>query len=365
MIDPVQAFPLERWYARYEGRAPFDLSAASVLPPLLAELPGLESALRPGYAPQEGHPALRAAIAARHPGATPANVLVTTGSIEALYLLQRVLLGPGDRFVAPNPGYGALYLTGIEQGAEWVPWQVPWRGEDRWQSWHQALASRPKVVMLNTPHNPTGFTLDAAELRQAAADASAVGALLIADEVQRELQPEPPDPLFSLAPGTVSVGSLSKSVGLPGLRLGWIVGPPELITACATLKDRTTICINPISAAIGTAVLQDMAPWVARAQRFVADNGSRLEEWLADQPYLRGVVPTAGLTAFVRVAMQWPTLALADYLAEHWGLLLAPGDYFGAPGFVRFGLGRDPLHFADGLGRLRHALDAFVPPATD
>ncbi|MBC7545550.1 MAG: aminotransferase class I/II-fold pyridoxal phosphate-dependent enzyme [Candidatus Sericytochromatia bacterium] len=361
MIHPPIPFPLERWYARYETRTTHNLSGATVLPPRLDELPTPPPDLRLTYGYSHGHPALVDAIAAYHPGATPANVLVTHGSAEALYLLQRVLLTAGDRFVTPNPCYGALFLTGEEVGAQRIPWEVPWRDADPWESWDAALTHTPALVVVNSPHNPTGHTVSAADLERMAADVRRIGSRLIVDEVQRELQPDPPPPIFSMDPKAVSVGSFSKSFGLPGLRLGWIVADPAIIEACSALRDRTTICSSPLTEAIATAVLLEAPKWIARSWAMTAPNRALLEDWLADQPYLRGVVPEAGLTAFIRVWMQWPTLDLCDYLAETFGLLVAPGDYFGQPGFVRFGLGNDPNHFADGLTRLRSGLDAYIP----
>jgi aspartate/methionine/tyrosine aminotransferase len=361
MIHPAHPFPLERWYARHEAHTRDNLSGATVLPPPLAELPQPAADLRLTYGSPCGLPVLRQAIAGRHPGMTADNVLVTQGSVEALYLLQRVLLAPGDRFVAPAPSYGALHLTGEEVGATRIDWHVPWRGEDRWASWQQALAAKPQVVIVNSPHNPTGCTWDRTELARMAADVRDLGATLIVDEVQRELQPDPPPPIVSLDRSAISVGSLSKSFGLPGLRIGWIVAPPAIIEACSTLRDRTTICTSPWNELVAAAVLQDADRWIARSWAMTGPNRERLTDWLADQPYLRGVVPTVGLTAFIRVAIHWSTVELCDFLAETFGIILAPGDYFGLPGFVRFGLGNEPHHFADGLTRLRSALDAFVP----
>lgn len=365
MIHPPLPFALERWYARYESRTTYNLSGATVLPPRLDELPTPPPDLRLTYGYSHGHPDLVDAIAAYHPGATPENVLITHGSAEALFLLQRVLLTKGDRFVAPNPAYGALFLTGEEVGATRVAWEVPWRDGDLWDSWNAALTASPSLIVVNTPHNPTGYTVDATELQRMAADAKRLGAVLVVDEVQREMQPDPPPPAFSLDRTAVSVGSFSKSFGLPGLRLGWIVADAAIIEACSALRDRTSICSSPLTESIAAAVMQDAPRWVARSWAMTAPNRTLLEDWLADQPYLRGVVPAAGLTAFIRVWMQWPTLDLCNFLADTFGLLVAPGDYFGMPGFVRFGLGNDPNHFADGLERLRSGLDDYVPTRTE
>jgi aspartate/methionine/tyrosine aminotransferase len=365
MIHPVPPFPLERWYARHEGHTRYNLSGATVLPPALADLPQPSGDLRLTYGSPCGLPELRAAIAERHPGMSADNVLVTHGSIEALYLLQRVLLGPGDRFVAPMPCYGALHLTGEEMGATRIDWHVPWRSDDRWASWQEALAAGPQVVFVNSPHNPTGCTWHADDLARMAADVRAIGATLVVDEVQRELQPDPPPPIVAFDRAAISVGSLSKSFGLPGLRIGWIVAEPAIIEACSTLRDRTTICTSPWNELVAAAVLNDGQRWIDRSWAMTGPNRELLTDWLADQPYLRGVVPDVGLTAFIRVAMHWGSLELCDFLAEQFGVILAPGDYFGLPGFARFGLGNEPNHFADGLNRLRSGLDAFVPTGQD
>jgi aspartate/methionine/tyrosine aminotransferase len=363
MTPTIPPFPLERWYARHEAATRYNLSGATVLPPTLAELPQPPDDLRLTYGSPWGSPELREAIAARHPGMSADNVLVTHGSIEALYLLQRVLLGPGRRFVVPTPIYGALHITGEEVGAERIAWPVPWRGEDRWESWQQALAAKPDLVIVNSPHNPTGCAWDAGDLARMAAEVQAIGATLIVDEVQRELQPDPPPPIVTLDPTAISVGSLSKSFGLPGLRIGWIVAARPIIEACSALRDRTSICTSPWNEAVATGMLQDAQRWIDRSWAMTGPNRDLLTDWLADQPYVRGVVPEVGLTAFIRIYMKWPSLALCDFLATEFGVILAPGDYFGLPGFVRFGLGNEPNHFADGLNRLRSGLDAFVPTA--
>src|SRR3989454_1009782 len=243
-IDPLGGpvrfvpFELERWQSTWENRVRFNLSESGVHPLSIQELLGLAGAsalplleVRLGYSQSNGTDLLRGRIAALHPGVSPDQVLVTTGSSEANFVVCWRLLEPGDQVAGMLPNY--LQTLGLAQnfGAETKAFQL--HEKEGWEPYAEevrtAIAPGTKLVVVTNPHNPTGHVLGDAARKVILERAAEVGAWILADEVYQGAERDGKTTESFWGSGynkVIVVNGLSKAYGLPGLRIGWIVAQP-------------------------------------------------------------------------------------------------------------------------------------------
>jgi aspartate/methionine/tyrosine aminotransferase len=377
----IEDFRLERWMSYWETRVRYDIAESGILPMSVDELLGLlpdgerpatrESLLstRLGYSEARGTLALREAIAATYENTGPDNILVTTGAIEANYLLFHTLLEPGDGVVTIDPAYQQVQSVPAALGADVSFWTV--RAEDGGfrfdlEDFERLVSGRTKLIAINTPHNPTGAVLDPDEVRHLVEVAASVGARVISDEAYRWLDLPGGEPLApparNLGDHAISVGTFSKPFGLPGLRIGWIAGPEEVVARCWALRDYITLSPGKLNDALALLALQHRDAVVARTRNIVAANLATADRWFEDHADLATWTrPRAGLLALMRYAAEIPSLELADRLAADSSVMLAPGSAFGFEGYLRIGVGQEPGIFAEGLRRTADCLRGLRP----
>jgi len=347
----IEPFALERWQSEWENRAPFNLAESGVLPLSLEEvLDGGElqavGRLRLGYGHTNGTPALRAAIAALYPGAHPDNVVATVGAAEANYVALWRLVEPGDEVVAILPNYMQLPGLACGLGATLVPlWLkagTSWRLDAA--ELRERVGPRTRAICVCHPNNPTGATLSAEEMDAVVAAAAKHGSWVLADEVYRDAvrEGDPAPSFWGRGERVVVVSGLSKAYGLPGLRLGWVLGPADLVADLWGRRDYTTISPAVVSDAVATVVLQPERRHkvLARTRSILRENHVRLALWAAGQgENVSYVPPAAGAIAFVRYRWRVGSTALAQRLLSEQGVLVVPGDQFGLDGYLRLGFG--------------------------
>ena len=381
MVIALEPFALERWMTTWETHVSHDIAESGICPlsagdllafeppadreRLLAEL--LSTPL--GYAEARGSEALRSALAATYRDLSPDAVLVTTGAIEANFLLFATLLRPGDHVVAVYPAYQQLYTIPRALGCEVAHWEVR-RGPDGAFAYDLAelerlVTSRTRLIVVNTPHNPTGALLTAAELRDVYDLAERTGATLLCDEAYRWLDVPDGEPLApparDLGPAAISVGTFSKPFGLPGLRVGWLAATPELAAACWATRDYVSLSPAKLSDALALLALKHRERIVVRNQTIVRANLAAAERWFAAHADLVSwSPPRGGLLALLHYNLDLSSRELADRLAAEHGVMLAPGSAFGYEGHLRIGIGQDPTIFAEGLARTASCLRALA-----
>lgn len=374
-------FQLERWMTRHETRVQYDIAESGILPlstndlldfePPAEREATLERLLSTplGYSEACGTRELREALAATYTRGDAGHILVTTGAIEANYLLYTVLLSPGDHVVAPYPAYQQLYEVPRAIGCEVSLWHVGPETGYRYDvgALERLLTPATKLIVVNTPHNPTGAMLSPADAARVYALAESVGARVIGDEAYRWLDVpggEPfAGPMFDRGPLGVSVGTLSKPFGLPGLRIGWIAADPELVTACWSQRDYITLSPGKLNDGLARLGLRHRDAIIARNRRIIETNLAAASAWIAARPCLSWTPPRGGLLALLRydpAAIDVPSLALADRLAEEQSVMLAPGSAFGYEHHLRLGIGQRPDIFAEGLRRAAVVLDTLA-----
>jgi len=360
----IPPFNLERFFAQYEFSAPYLLCASDCesmsLADLLALEPGAEDAFRQvwlGYTESPGSPALRAEIAQLYTQIAPEDVLVFAGAEEAIFIFMNVALQPGDHLVVHFPGYQSLYQVAEALGCQVTRWQG-----DPAHGWtldpevlRRSLRPNTRAVVINCPHNPTGYLMDRATQAAIVDIVRERGLLLFFDEVYRGLELDPADRLpaaCDLYENAVSLGVMSKTYGLAGLRLGWIATRSRaLYAAMAAFKDYTTICTAAPSEFLSALALRQRERIAARNLDLIRLNLGTLDAFFARYPAaFDWQRPKAGSVAF-------PAYRLGDVdafchdLAERQGVLLAPGRNFDFGG-GRFRIGFGRRNVPDAVARL-------------
>jgi aspartate/methionine/tyrosine aminotransferase len=352
----IPDFELERFFAEWEFAAPHLLCASDVqgwaMRDLLAladeEMREMWDGLTLGYTEAPGHPLLRAEIASLYDGVTADDVLVFAGAEEAIFAAMNVLVGHGDRAVATWPAYQSLIEVARAAGADVDLLRL--RHEDGWRvdtdELHRLVRPATRVVTVNFPHNPTGALPDAATFREVAAIAEKAGAHLFSDEVYRYLEPTPADRLpaaVEVSERGVSLGVMSKSFALAGLRIGWIACRDRaLLARLAAFKDYTTICSSAPSEVLAIIALRARERVLERTASIVRPNLALLDDFFARWAgVLEWVRPRGGSTAFPRFVVDAPIDSLAADLREKAGVLILPGTLLGHGGnHFRIGFGR-------------------------
>jgi aspartate/methionine/tyrosine aminotransferase len=372
----IETFLLERWMTRHETHVKYDIAESGILPLSTDDLLAFEPpearagtlarllALPLGYSEARGTAALRGQLAATYARGDADHVLVTTGAIEANFLLFNVLLEPGDHVIAPYPAYQQLYSVPRAIGCDVSLWHVGPQTNYQYDldALERLVTPRTRVIVVNTPHNPTGAMLPPAAAARIYALAESVGATVIGDEAYRWLGVPGGDPfappMFDLGARGVSVGTLSKPFGLPGLRIGWIAGPPDLVRECWAMRDYITLSPGKLNDALAQLAMTHRGKIVERNRRIIEANLATAAAFLNDRAdFLAWTPPRGGLLALIKYDLPVDSLTLADRLALEHSVMLAPGSAFGYERHLRLGIGQRPDIFAAGLAEAGKCFD--------
>jgi aspartate/methionine/tyrosine aminotransferase len=359
----IAEFALERFFARWEFAVEHLLCASDVqgypMADLLAladpEMRAMWDGLALGYTESTGHPLLRREIAALYEDLEADDVLVFAGAEEAIFCLANVLLGPDDHAIVTWPGYQSLYEVARATGADVTLHEL--REDAGWaldiDLLRRQVGPTTRLIVVNAPHNPTGMLPDRATFDALVAIADEAGAYLLLDEVYRFLEFDPADRLPAGADAAVrgiSLGVMSKSFAMAGLRIGWLAARDrELLGRCAAFKDYTTICSSAPSEVLALIGLRSRDIVLGRSRDIVGANLERLDvffdEWADRFTWVR---PRAGSVGFPRLTV--PGVGIDEWaagLVEAAGVLLLPGSQFGYGGnHFRLGFGRTDLPVA-------------------
>ncbi len=313
-----------------------------------------------------GNPFAVAAVAARY-GLEPRQIIPTTGTTTAMIMALKALVAPGDEVLVESPGFDLLAQIARDAGAEVTPlartapvFEIDLDDLDR------KLTRRTKAVVVTNLHNPSGHWMTPAKVQAVAGRAARVGAALIVDEVYADFAKAVDDanPLAGrtaagLADNILCASSLTKVFGLFSLKYGWLSGDAELIARVRAAWPDGDIGVSKLSHAVAAEVLEHPRPFDAHwaavldASRPVL---ARHADALVAEGLLSGEVPPLGCMYFPRLTGVADTAAFCTVLWERQGVLLAPGEYFDAPGHVRIGFGCDPAEIEHGMGKLGEAL---------
>ena len=361
-------FELERVQSIYENTVEFNLTESGFHPYTLKELLGPEQLAELeetvlGYGQTNGSIEVRERIASLYPGQTPDNVLVTNGSSEANFIACHTLLEPGDEIVVMIPNYMQIWGIAEELGATPIAFHL--REENNWapdlDELRSVVGDRTKMIAVCNPNNPTGYTLTADEMHEIVAIAEEVGAWVYADEVYRgaELDGVELTSFVGLTDRVMVSGGLSKAYALPGLRLGWLVGPEETVGTSWAYHDYTSITAGILSHRIGTIALSpEVRPRILQRNRsMLRSNLEMVQGWIDGfGDLIRFVPPKAGGMAFMRYGFEMNSTELTTWLRKEHSVFVVAGDCYGMDHFFRIGIGAERDCLLTGLERVRRAL---------
>lgn len=366
-------FDLERWQSTWEHRVRYNLSESGVHPLTVGELLDIAQAtadpllnVRLGYSQSNGTDLLRERVAALYPGATPAHVLVTTGSSEANFVTCWRLIEPGDKVTVVVPCY--LQTNGLARNFGAAVTELALRFEQGWEpdpaDIRTAIPDGTKLVVVTNPHNPTGHVLSPAARTAVARRVGEVGAWLLADEVYQgaEHSGTPTPSFWGTVERLVVVNGLSKAYGLPGLRIGWIVSSPAFAEQAWMRHDYTTIGPSGAVDHLATLALEPRTRELilTRTRGILNTNYPVLERWLRRfGDTFAWHRPDAGAICFARYHPAVSGLDLIEHVRAEHDVLLVPGEHFGMPGYIRFGLGNETAELRAALDETERGLRRF------
>ncbi len=305
---------------------------------------------RLGYTESQGSPALRAEICRIYETMQPEEILVHTGAQEAIFLFMFAAFKEYDHVIVHSPAYQSLAEVARAAGCDVSPWRA--REENGWSldldELRHLMRTNTKAIIINTPHNPTGYLMSRADYDELHKFAKTNKLLLFSDEVYRESEYDPAARLpaaCDLGNYAISLGVTSKTYGLAGLRIGWIATKNKNIyEKMASLKDYTTICNSATSEFLAEVAMRNRHKLVERNLGIIRQNLAVIDDlFLRRADLFEWVRPQAGSMAFPRY-LGGDVERFCDTLVKQAGVLLLPGSvYDDSRDHFRLGLGRKNL----------------------
>ena len=367
-IMQISPFKIERYFAKHEFNVDFVLCGSDCESLTIEDLLVLETDAMDrfhqqwlGYTESLGSPALRSEICKVYQEIAPEQVLVHTGAEEAIFLFMHAMLTAEDHVIVHWPCYQSLMEVARSIGCEVTLWKAS--EENGWAldpgELKRLIKPNTRVIVVNTPHNPTGYLMPGDTFQDISRMAEANGIIVFSDEVYRESEYRIEDRLpaaCDLGSHTVSLGVMSKTYGLPGLRIGWIATQnKQIYERMAVLKDYTTICNSAPAEFLAEVALRHRKALVDRTQKIIAENLNLLDKFFdgfaASFAWQR---PKAGAIGFPRL-IEEDVEVFCDALVKDAGVLLLPGTVYDDTGnHFRIGFGRS--NFGEAIGRLEDFL---------
>ncbi len=361
----IEPFELERWQSVWENKVELNLSESGVHPLTTRELVPDAEQLRkildvPLLYPQtNGSEELRSRVAEMYPGARAENVLVTCGGSEANFVSTWALIEPGDEIVFMVPNY--MQMAGVARGFGatvkplWLRESLDWgiNVDDL----PRVVTPKTKLIAICNPNNPTGAVLRE-DMREAIVSAAAkVGAWVLADEVYRgaELKGETTPTFWGGYERVLCTGGLSKAYGMPGLRTGWVIGPPAMVEKLWSYHDYTSIGPTMLTDRLACVALERerREAILKRTRDILNANYPPLAAWLdSRKEVFSHIAPKAGAIAWAGLRDGRNSARMAVELKAKKSVLMVSGEQFGMPSFLRFGFGSHADQLQAALGRI-------------
>jgi aspartate/methionine/tyrosine aminotransferase len=370
-MTQFQPFLQERMMSRFEQDVAYNLSESGVHPVLLSELladhPDMIDHLLAtdlNYPHVNGIPELRQNIANLYDGAKPENVLVTVGAIEANYNSIRTILSAGDEIVIMLPNY--MQIWGIGKNHDLNVKTFHLREENDWapdlSELESVVTPNTKLIAICNPNNPTGRILSDTEMDKIVICAERVGAWILADEVyrgaDRVLNDENPS-FYGRYNKVLAIGSMSKAYGLPGLRIGWVVGPVDILDEILSRHEYTTLSATMLSNKLAAIALSpEVRPrLLKRTRQYIRGGFPILQEWMDSHTGTFSLKPPdAAAIAFIRYNLDINSTVFTERLCREKSVFIVPGDHFGLDHFVRISFGLPQDYLTAGLERIHELI---------
>ena len=363
MPQPPAPSPSIRYHAPYmewaktRPSAEFDLAGSNILACSLDDLPGAREAVSLAGANDNGYRPLVEAIGQRY-GVNPDLVTTAGGTSGANFLVFAALLEPGDDVLVERPGYDPLLGAARMFGARTIRFDRAFDSgfaldPDRVR---HAMTPRTKVIVITSPHNPTGVPADPAALDDIGRMAERAGAHVVVDEVYRDLTGDRTPPAAARGDVFLTTSSLTKSYGLSSLRAGWVIASPALSYRVRRARDVVDGTGSMVAERLATLAFEHLDALTARARAILVRNTSVVDAFLQSRTELEWV-PSTGTIVFPRIRGVADVTDFADRLMRERRTAVGPGCFFDAPAHFRLGYGGDTDAIRGGLDRVRAALD--------
>jgi aspartate/methionine/tyrosine aminotransferase len=361
----IETFAMERMQSTWENIVDYDMSESGVRPLTLRELTAMGFDLdafldQPlGYSQSNGTVELRERVSAIYPGATVEQVEVTNGTSEANFLIALSQIGAGDHVAMELPNYMQMWGVARSLGADVKPFRLRtdagW--EPDWDEFERAVTPRTRLVYLSNPNNPTGSVLSDAAMRRIVDRCEETGTWLLSDEVYLGAEIDRPrTPSFwGMSDRVIVTSGLSKAYGIPGVRIGWLVGPVSVVADCWSQHDYITIGPNKLSDRVARVAVEagNRERCYARTGEILRHNVPIVREWVQSfMGRLTWTEPAAGAIGLMKYAADTPSLAIAERVRLHQSTLIVPGVHVGMEGHLRIWLGGREEFLREGLRRI-------------
>ena len=364
----VRIFELERVQSLYENTVPINLTESGFHPYSLQELLSTEQIQKLtevvlGYGQTNGSIPLRQTIANIYPHCNEENILVTNGTAEANFVLCHTLLQRGDEIIMMVPNY--MQMWGVVEEMGCIPKKFHLREEQNWkpdlEELQSLMNSHTKMIALCNPNNPTGYVFSKKEIEDIVAIARQHNCWIYCDEVYRgaDLDGIEKPSFYGMYDKVIVNGGLSKAYALPGLRLGWLAGPADIIADSWAYHDYTSIVVGTLSDKIAQIVLKpEMRHKVLERNRTMLHENLLLTiEWAKQYPDIIDFIPPqAGGMLFVKYNLPINSTELSNWLRIEKGVFILAGDVYGIDKHFRIGIGAEKEYLLKGYSLLTDAL---------
>lgn len=349
--------PYMEW-AKHRPKPAIDLAGSNLLACTLDDLPGAREAVGVEGESPNGYPPLVAAIAARY-GVDPDNVATAVGCSGANFLALAALVENGDEVLFEQPGYDPLAAAAEMLGARVLRFER--RFEDGWrldpERIARALTPRTRVLVISSPHNPSGVLASPEDLSEIGRLADRHRLAVIADEVYLDLAPAGHPPAATISPAFVSTNSLTKAYGLASLRCGWALASPVVTEGIRRARDVVDVWSAIPADRLSVVAFRNLDRLAERAGRLVEANALLVGSFLARRPELACVPPNATI-AFPRFSDGRDAAPFADRLLRERGVAVVPGAFFDLPAHFRIAFGGATEALEEGLRAIDEILTA-------
>lgn len=367
----IETFDMERMQSTWENLVDYDMSESGVRPLTLRELGGmgfdLDSFLdQPlGYSQSNGTIELREVIAAMYPGASIDRIEVTNGTSEANYLIALSRLRPGDVVAMQVPNYMQMWGVARSLGAEVMTFRLRTEAgwEPDWDEFDRSVTPKTRLLYVSNPNNPTGSVLTEAAMLRIVDRCQHTGTWLLSDEVYlgAEVDGRRTKSFWGMGDRVIVTSGLSKAYGIPGVRIGWIVGPASFVEECWSQHDYITIGPGKMSDRIARTAVQagNREGCFARTRNILQHNLPIAREWVRSlNGRLSWTEPKAGAIGLMKYEAATASIAIADRVRLNQSTLIVPGTHVGLEGHLRIWIGGREEFLREGLRRIGVELKA-------
>ena len=351
---------LEDWFDSYQFEFDYDIGESGIKYFSFHDLDIDLSKVELRYGHHKGAPELRELIASGFPGLSSSQVAVTNGSSESIFSVVASLVGTKDHVIVEAPNYPSLYEVpySLERDVSLYFLEYEEDFKLNLEKLTREIKPNTKLISLTHPNNPTGSTITETQLKDLVSLVEAKGLYLLMDETYRDLSFDASLPLAAtLSPRVISVSSLSKAYGVPGIRMGWIAADETIIDSVRAVREQITICNSAISEKIAFSIYEKKEEFIHKAKEILLGNLDIVKDWIETRKDVEWIVPSGGVVGFPRLIGNDSSEGLCRLLIEKYRTFVVPGYCFKMPRHFRLGFGGDKEEVVNGLNRLGNALD--------